>query len=144
MIAANLKKLIENSELKPSQISRKTGIPTSRISEIVTGKTKNPGVDTLFRIVDALGGNLNFVVSGKGEMFLAGLERGPKGEKTSAPDSALLQTVIEAVEEILEEKKLILKANKKAQLIVTLYEMFSEEGKTVDKPTVLRLIKLAA
>ncbi len=84
--------------------------------------------------------NLQWLVHGEEQ----GQGRAAEAAQGAFPDSALLQTVIEAVEEILEERELTLRADKKAQLIVTLYEMFAEEGKKVDKPTVLRLIKLAA
>lgn len=67
MIADRLKKAIETSWVTPAEISRKTGIPSSRISEITTGKTKNPGVDTLFRIAKAIGASLDAIVCEEGE-----------------------------------------------------------------------------
>jgi hypothetical protein len=51
--------------------------------------------------------------------------------------------VIEVAKEGLGELGRELKPDKKAQLVITLCEMFEEE-KQVDKPTLLRLIKLAA
>lgn len=59
------------------------------------------------------------------------------------PDQDLLRRVIELVEEGIEELGLHPKARKKAELIVTLYEMH-QKGKEVDRPTLLRLIRLAA
>jgi hypothetical protein len=54
-----------------------------------------------------------------------------------------VRLVIEAVEEGLGNLKRELNPDKKAQLVITLCEMFEEE-KQVDKPTLLRLIRLAA
>ncbi len=58
-------------------------------------------------------------------------------------DKETLQVVIEATEIALTELKLKIKPDKKAELIVMLYEMY-KEGKEVDRPTLLRLVKLAA
>lgn len=60
-------------------------------------------------------------------------------------DSELLEAVIEAVEEYLEEVKGFLPSKKKAQLIVALYDLFfAKEERKVDKATVIQLVKLAA
>lgn len=64
-------------------------------------------------------------------------------ERTSLLDKELVRVVIEAVEEGLGDLQLELKPDKKAQLVITLCEMFEDEKK-VDKPTLLRLIRLAA
>jgi len=60
-------------------------------------------------------------------------------------DEQLLVGIIEAVDEYLDQVKGRLAPAKKAQLVATLYEMFSAgEVKKVDKATVIRLVKLAA
>lgn len=138
MVGQHLKKMFENSGLRPADVSRKTGIPTSRISEIITGKTKNPGVDTLFGIVEALEGDMHFAMTGEGEMFRHGGQEGATGY-----DSTTLNLVVTAAEEYLQGEGLNMPPAKKAELIVTLYEMFSEEEKQVDKKTVEKLIRLA-
>lgn len=56
-----------------------------------------------------------------------------------------MRAVIEAVEEHLQAESKQLPPVKKAELITTLYEMFSEEeNKQVDKKTVAKLIRLAS
>jgi len=67
------------------------------------------------------------------------------GEATDKTDLKTMRAVIEAVEEHLQAEGLQLPPAKKAELITTLYEMFSEEeGRAVDKKTVAKLIKLAS
>jgi hypothetical protein len=73
-------------------------------------------------------------------MFEGGREQ---ASQAGSLDKELVRVVIEAVEEGLGGLKLELKPDKKAQFAVILCEMFEEE-KQVDKPTLLRLIKLAA
>ena len=56
-----------------------------------------------------------------------------------------MQATIAAVEDHLHNNKGSMAPAKKAELIATLYEMFSEdESKQVDKKTVAKLIKLAS
>jgi transcriptional regulator with XRE-family HTH domain len=60
-------------------------------------------------------------------------------------DPELLAAVIAAVEEHLALVRKRLHPDKKAQLIITLYDLFSDkEEKTVDRAAVISLIKLAA
>jgi hypothetical protein len=73
-------------------------------------------------------------------VFEGGREQAPHA---GSLDKELVRVVIEAVEEGLGDLKLELKPAKKTQFVTTLCEMFQEE-KQVDKPTLLRLIKLAA
>ncbi len=68
---------------------------------------------------------------------------GGAGQAAQALDKDLLRLVIEAVELALDELKLKLKPDKKAELFITVYEMYQED-KPVDRKTLLRLVKLAA
>lgn len=53
-LAENLTKLLESKGVNAVWLASKSGVPTSRISEIVTGKTINPQLKTLQKIADAL------------------------------------------------------------------------------------------
>ncbi len=64
-------------------------------------------------------------------------------ENQGGLDKQLLRIVIEAVEEGLNELNLALKPDKKAELILHIYEMY-EEDPEVDRKKVLRLIRLVA
>lgn len=96
-------------------------------------------MDTLEMIATVSGYSLAWLASGEEPR-----KRGDVTRHTPAYlDEQLLEAVIESVEEYLDQVKGRLSPQKKAQLVATLYDMFSEE-KVVDKTTVIRLIKLAA
>lgn len=60
-------------------------------------------------------------------------------------DERLLVSVIEAIEEYLTDTSRSLQPSKKAQLIMTLYDMFLEsDEKNINRSVVIRLVKLAA
>lgn len=81
----------------------------------------------------------------KGKLAGEGDMRRGKGEAAAAPlDEELLEAVVEAVEEYLDQVKGRLKPDKKAKLVAALYDMYyADEEKAVDKATVIRLVKLA-
>lgn len=59
-------------------------------------------------------------------------------------DSHHLSVVVETVEQSLQELGLQLQPDKKADLVVALYELTQEVGKAPEKSTVIRLIRSAA
>jgi len=82
--------------------------------------------------------DVNWLVREEGEPY----GRQGEGETGGGIDKDLLRLVIEMVEQGGEELGLHPKADKKAELIVTLYEM--RQGlKEIDRETLLRLIRLA-
>ena len=87
--------------------------------------------------------NPTWLLTGEGpqERHLANV---PAGTEVSI-DPELFAAVIAAVEEHLALVRKRLHPDKKAQLIITLYDLFSDkEEKTVDPAAVISLIKLAA
>jgi transcriptional regulator with XRE-family HTH domain len=124
------------------------GLKKSAVSTYEAGDSM-PTVEALSRIAEIGGVSLDWLISGK-EKEIPGLpvvadlyRRGGSILSPNAIEKDLIRLVIEAVEEGLGDLHLEIKPNKKAQLVITLCEMFQEE-KQVDKPTILRLIKLAA
>ena len=91
------------------------------------------------RVARISGVSLEWIISGEGEKFP------PEGRRLSPAglDNDLLRQVIESVEIALAELEIVLKPNKKANLIVTLYAMAQESGK-IDRTTLIRLVQLAA
>ena len=92
-------------------------------------------------VTDLTGCLIDWIVTGKGEMR--------PGEATGKADFTeelqTMRTVVEAVEEHLQAEGKQLPPAQKAELITTLYDMFSEdENKQVDKKNVAKLIKLAS
>jgi len=53
-LADNLKKLMEIKQISPFDLSKISGVPQPRISEIVNSKTLNPQLKTLVKLAEAL------------------------------------------------------------------------------------------
>jgi hypothetical protein len=83
------------------------------------------------------GVSVNWLICEEGGMY------GPQGGAGGGLDKDLLRRAIEMAEQGVEESGVQLKAAKKAELIVTLYEM-CRDRREVDGSTLLRLIELAS
>lgn len=59
-LSDKLQKLLEHRGITPAELSRASGVPQARISEIVSGKTQNPQLKTLQKLSEALNVNLSF------------------------------------------------------------------------------------
>ena len=59
----NLKELKKKTGMSPKQIADKTNLPERTVNRIFSGDTDNPYVDTLHRIVTALGGSLDDILA---------------------------------------------------------------------------------
>ena len=55
VLAKNIKSIMAEKKLRPTDLMRKSGIHLSRIGDIVSGKTKNPQIDTVVMLADGLG-----------------------------------------------------------------------------------------
>ena len=97
-----------------------------------------PGGQMIGTLVRA-GINANWLLMGEGPMLLADL-------KPSVPagmlDPERLQASIQAVDEGLANAERVMKPEKKAELILAVYDLLQEPS--VTKERVLRLVKLAA
>ena len=62
-LQARLSDLMEQKKLSPADIEKKSGLPKSTISSILTGASKNPSATTLRSIAKALDVSLEFVLS---------------------------------------------------------------------------------
>ena len=69
VVARYLSVLKERCGLSYEAIAEKSGIPVSTIKNLCSGKTENPGLDTIRKIVYAMGGSLD-------EMFNQGKSDG--------------------------------------------------------------------
>lgn len=63
MLREKLKDLKEKTGLTLKQIADKTNLPERTVIRIFSGETDNPYVDTLHRIVTALGGSLDDILT---------------------------------------------------------------------------------
>ena len=59
----NLKQLKKEKGMSTRQIAEATKLPEKTISRIFSGDTENPYIDTLHRIVTALGGSLDDILA---------------------------------------------------------------------------------
>lgn len=115
------------------------GLPLQSHKQYERG-LRTPGGDALASYVNA-GISANYIVGGIEPILVADIR---KDLVPGAFDPALMQEVIEIVELLLDEHRRVLPPPKKAELLVTLYEMFRESATPVHRATVLRLVNLAA
>jgi len=81
--------------------------------------------------------DLNWLLTGEGDVRKSGQEAMPV-------DADVLERLIEAVEVCLDQAEGSLKPAKKAQLIVTLYEMaIADTEKKIEEGKVMQLVRLA-
>ena len=125
-------------DMTQQALSDASGIPLQTHKQYERGLRK-PGLDALEGYLRA-GINANWLLSGEGVVLARDQPVTPSG----AFDSQLMQELIEVVEQLLAEHRRELPPPKKAELVVTLYEMFRESASPVQRATVLRLVKLAA
>lgn len=59
----NLKELKKKAGMSAKQIAEQTSLPERTVNRILSGDTDNPYVDTLHRIVTALGGSLDDILA---------------------------------------------------------------------------------
>lgn len=129
-----------NEGVSRDKFAPHTGISKTALVNYETD-VRDPGAEYLNKLLELFPDiNPAWLLTGEGEM-----KRGKGGQTPAAPlDEELLEAVVEAVEEYLDQVKGRLKPDKKAKLVTALYDMYYEEKeKTVDKATVIRLVKLA-
>ena len=115
-------------------LAAKLGVSANTLS---MWKTRGVPSDILVKTSRETGYSLWWLETGEGEETTCKVEL--------SVDLQTMRLMIQAVEEYLQAEGKQLLPAKKAELIITLYEMFSEEeGKKIDKKTVAKLIKLAS
>lgn len=107
-----------------------------------------PNVSDLRAICDATGANIDWLVTGRGESLLVpkavreaqGVYR---ADASSAMDYALLESIMDTVDEELHSKGMQIASTKRSAMVVTLYSLF-RENQAIDREAVERLVRLAA
>lgn len=95
-----------------------------------------PGAEAIAGFV-RLGINANWLLTGDGSMLLSGPQA-----SIGAPDAARLRLAIEAAEEGLSAAGRVMGPDKKAELVLAIYDLFEEPA--ITKERVLKLVKFAA
>ena len=119
--------------LSTNAFAQKCGISESIFRKYLAGASV-PGADKLVDIARVADVSLVWLATGQGEAQAT--------ETPCAPDTALLETVIEAVEVGLEQIGGALTPAKKAQLVAVIYGLY-QSGESLRKAPVLELVKLA-
>lgn len=125
-----------------ADLSRKSGLAASAIHKIKNGT--EPKISSLKRICDALNVSSDWLLTGK--------EPAPAKELISVQNpnefegkfkNDRLALAIETVEDVLAESKRTMNPDKKATLIMAVYDLYQDEEKPAKQP-VLQLIRAAA
>jgi transcriptional regulator with XRE-family HTH domain len=135
--AGRLARAREALGLTQQALSERSGIPLSTLKKY-EGSHREPGTTALAQLV-AVGINVNWLLTGDGPpMLLAEMQAG-----RGFADAGLLRAVVAAVEECLAAAGAELAPGKRADLVVTAYEMSVKEGALIAPDWVSRLVRLA-
>jgi transcriptional regulator with XRE-family HTH domain len=114
-----------------------SGIPLPSLRDYERCK-RTPGGDAIASMV-RVGINANWLLVGEGSMLLT--DTTPSVVVSAALDPERLRLTLQAVEESLAALGRVMVPDKKAELVVAIYDLF--EGSSVNKEGVLKLVKLA-
>lgn len=59
LLYEHLRAMKDASSMTAQQIADKSGVPVATVNRVLQGLTENPGFDTVYKLVKAMGGNLN-------------------------------------------------------------------------------------
>lgn len=62
-----LKEMKKSANMSTKEIAEKAKLPEDTVSRILTGKTEDPRIDTIHRIVEVLGGSMDVLFCPNGE-----------------------------------------------------------------------------
>lgn len=148
-IAERLRLIRTKLNLTQREASTKFHMPLTSWKSYEKGPSE-PGSGALTGL--ATGGvNIHWLLTGEGEMLLADMQTAQYQDNQSAASLTLdrekIVLAIETVEEGLQITGRVMKPNKKAELIMAVYDLLSEQSEQqppIKKETLLRLVKSAA
>jgi len=149
-IGGRIKNALKAAGITQRAISKSLGVGESAVSAYVQGAAE-PSANGLFVIAQTCKTTTDWLITGKGsgpgeadgKVNETQTDYSKQDTGLSKTSTAVMRAVIEGIEEYLEEEDLELRPAKKADLVLTLFEMCMEEGKEVDKATIIRLVRLA-
>lgn len=148
-IANKIKNELEKQGLKPADLVRLSGVPQGRLSQILSGKTKHPRIDTISKLEVALKVPSGSFQAGDNEypqdLYKAEKMRFGGGEDKygSVFDWELLEETLKMIRGIENSLGLRVKEEKIGGLVKYIYQEF-ETGTVPSRAKVIDLIKLAA
>lgn len=122
--------------LSQKDIAAQSGVSTRGYQGYEDGRSV-PGGEAIAGLV-RLGINANWLLTGEGPMLLAELP----APAPAGLDLARFRLALEATEEGLAAAGRVMAPDKKAELVLAIYDLFEEPANT--KERVLKLVKLAA
>lgn len=158
-IALRCKQVLEEKGVPIDELAKLVSRPPSTVSEYLDGSLRIP-LSVLAEISKLTGSSLDWLVAGQWLPDL-GLDAEQREQLEPANQLnnkwaelivqeikegfSLLTAVIDAIDKHLRDNDLQLDSNKKAELIIKLYEVMAEkEGEQIDHNTVAQLIKLTS
>ena len=112
------------------EFSRKTEIPYGTLQGYLRGRL--PHSEHLIRMSEQVGANINWVLTGKGEMFGIEAIMMPSQQDDFDIDMEVLHRILKWVEEWLDSKNKSLTPDKKARFVALAYKYFTtprDDGK---------------
>lgn len=80
-LGQRLKKIQHALGLQQKDMAIAAGLNTGYLSDLISGKRENPGIETILKIANRFNVSLNYLLLGEGEMFLPDKEEVLKKEK---------------------------------------------------------------
>jgi transcriptional regulator with XRE-family HTH domain len=132
-----------NEGLSQKEMANKLGIAVSTYQYYERGQ-RIPPADFIVKLINTYGVSPDWFLKGVGEMSDSGVKQ--------SLNLDFMKEVIEAIEKVFEQEKASLSYNKKAELVILIYETLLKEeakfkGKTREKflrDNVIKFIKLAS
>jgi len=130
---------------KSTLFAKLAGIPISSFSNYMKGRA--PSSEALFHIRETFSVNINWLLTGEGEMFGDESTASGGNQDDLAMDLEVLHRIIKWVEEYLARENKSLTPDKKAQFIALAYEYFTTPkedgaGRDVDDKAMNKCMRL--
>lgn len=135
---SRLKAWRESKRLTQDHAAALLGFPVRTYQKYELGSSA-PGAGAMEAFVTAGGINANWLLTGEGPMLLGDLQA---AGWSGALDRERMRMAIEAIEEALTEKGLVMAPVKKGEVVLAAYDVLETFG--VSKEKVMKLVKLAA
>ena len=142
-----LKLVLKNSGLTIPDFANRLGVAGNTLVNYREGRT-SPTYDLLMKICTEFSISAQWLLLGVGSMDAEKAAREALAAAASSHisplDQDLLQSVVSGVEKGLDDLGLVMEPDKKAQLIILLYDHYVKTRETPDKKTVERYLRLVA
>ena len=104
----NWSRIIDDIEKKTElSVSKEVGCRTQYISDLRSGKSKNPGADFVLKLIDKFKLNPNWILTGEGEMFTTS-ENTEAATKEQIANIPIIKNKIEKSQEIVLDNQEII------------------------------------